>query len=81
MSDTHTFNLDGLELELPVRWETEHDDDGCGEPHKSGNAMTGCRGSRRVAYIGKLDYEVRGQIIDKIVEHVTEEMAELEEDE
>ena len=77
--ETHTFNLDGLELDLPVVWETEDDDDGCGEPEQTGNAMTGKRGNKRVAYITSA-YGQKNEIIKKILEHIEDQLAELVED-
>lgn len=38
-----------IEVEVVVDTETEYDDDGCGSPSRSGNSMTGYRGSYPVA--------------------------------
>ncbi len=76
----HTFNLDGLELELPVEWETVEDDDGCGEPEQTGNTMTGKRGSKRVACRAYMNPAHRRAIMAKIDSHIGDQLAELVED-
>lgn len=76
----HTFTLDGLELTLPIDWVEEPDDDGCGDPSISGNSMTGCRASRRVAVLGTLTASEMRDILIKVTDYIEEELAELEED-
>ncbi len=76
----HTFNLDGLELVLPVQWEDDADDDGCGSPQQTGNAMTGLRGSRRIACLAHINMRLRNTIIRLIENHVADQLAELVED-
>lgn len=34
-----------ITVEFDVEVEREYDDDGCGSPARTGNSMTGCRGS------------------------------------
>ncbi len=77
MVPDHTFNLDGLTLDLPVQWETEWDDDGGPNPSRSGNSMTGRRGKRRVAYLSDLGERQRVRIACKIADHVADQLAEL----
>lgn len=37
-----------IEVECSLITETEYDDDGCGSPSRTGNSMTGRRGSYKV---------------------------------
>lgn len=76
----HAFNLDGLELDLPVEWADDPDDDGGNDPSRTGNAMTGNRGSKRIAVIGSLNDDQTQEIINKIAIHTIDQFIELVED-
>ena len=47
----------------------EYDDDGCGDPIRSGNSMTGCRGSHLVA--DKIEIDNTDLLIDAAIEAVS----------
>lgn len=69
-----------FEVTLDVRgWavlEKEYDDDGCGSPSKSGNSMTGCRGSHfavvdiELADQGLFEKQISEAVLDQNQDHL-----------
>ena len=65
-----------IEVDVDVEYDHEYDDDGCGSPSKTGNSMTGCRGTRLV--VG--DVSISQDSLDRAKIEVVRAIKSLEKD-
>lgn len=73
MKGAHEFSLDGLTVTLPIVWERV--DDGCRPPERSGNSMTGNRGSHMEASFGPLTDAMCSRIMNIIMDELARDGA------
>lgn len=74
-----------IELAAECTIDTEYDDDGCGDPARSGNSMTGCRGSYPVVTRIEVAPAEAARVVEAYIERHREEiedeiLAEMEAD-
>jgi len=84
MKHTTTI-LASIVIEVSCEIEREYDDDGCGDPTRSGNSMTGCRGSYPVVTRIEFNHGDAARAIEAYIEAHREEiedeiLAEMEAD-